>query len=103
MHHHPLSEPATVSLHRVLFWVAGFFAAELTAHAAAAHHFAWSAPLLILNCTVVAVVWVAAILTKCTQTVVLALQHGHIEQADHAAGDATDLEIARLERRFRGA
>lgn len=103
MHNRPLPEPATVSLHRMLFWVAGLFAAELTAHAVAAHYLGWSAPLLILNCTVVAVVWVAAILTKCTQTVIVALRQDQIGHDDQTAGDATDLEIARLERRFRGA
>ncbi|WET79269.1 hypothetical protein P3102_35460 [Amycolatopsis sp. QT-25] len=90
-------------LHRVLFWIAGFCAAELTAHAIAAHLLGWSAPLLILNCSAVAVVWVAAILTMCTQTVVVALRHDQLDQVGHEAGDATDLEIARLERRFRGA
>ncbi|MFJ8913397.1 hypothetical protein [Amycolatopsis sp. NPDC102389] len=103
MHKRPVPGPTTVPLHRMLFWLAGFLTAELTAHAVTAHHFEWSAPLLILNCTVVAVVWVAAILTLCTQSVIIALRQDQIDQADHPVGDATDFEIARLERRFRGA
>ncbi|KFU80985.1 hypothetical protein SAMN04489729_4843 [Amycolatopsis lurida] len=103
MYNRPLPEPTTVPLHRMLFWLSGFLTAELTAHAVAAHQLGWSAPLLILNCTTVAVVWVAAILTLCTQTVIVALRQDQIDHADQTAGDATDLEIARLERRFRGA
>ncbi|WP_414943341.1 hypothetical protein [Amycolatopsis sp. cmx-11-32] len=103
MHNRPFPEPTTVPLHRMLFWLSGFLTAELIAHAAAAHHLGWSAPLLILNCTLVIVVWVASILTLCTQTVIVALRQDQIDQADQTVGDATDVEIARLERRFRGA
>ncbi|EMD22888.1 hypothetical protein C791_7888 [Amycolatopsis azurea DSM 43854] len=51
----------------------------------------------------VAVVWFAAILTLCTQSVIVALRQDLIDRAETEGGDAIDLEIARLERRFRGA